>query len=414
MQYQWRAEITANQLDFLLVADYGKRNPSPVVDMVMEKYELPYDEQLTTQAMKDLADLMLMMYKPKWDKLGRVYDVEYDPIHNYLDEWEDSRDQEHSRSSVDVLSRSDTSSNRRDVESTRTDNLSQRMLRDLDLGETRTDNLTELETRNLNTDSTRTDNLTELTTLNTTDTRTDNLLETRNYGKTNTRTDNLTETKNYGKTTTRTDNLNQTDSGASGSNERQIQAFNSISYQNADKNIFTGEGSNTRHNTGTQASADSGIDTKVDTGTQGNVEGGSDSTANTGTSALARTGSETVANSGTQRSDTDETGTVTTANTGTQQKSGTEDEDTTVTNTGTQSNVTADVATGTNSRTSRSDQTDTGTESTERDGRHFGNIGNLTSQKQLKEEIELWKWNYVKEILNDAKEFLCLSTYLNY
>ena len=83
---------------------------------------------------------------------------------------------------------------------------------------------------------------------------------------------------------------------------------------------------------------------------------------------------------------------------------------------------------GTNTGTQDIDQTtslsgvdttrDTGSthdvESTGRDrsGRHFGNIGNLTSQKQILEEINLWRWNYVNEILNDVKDFCCLPVYL--
>ena len=35
-----------------------------------------------------------------------------------------------------------------------------------------------------------------------------------------------------------------------------------------------------------------------------------------------------------------------------------------------------------------------------------------TFQKQIKEEIELWKWNYVATILSDVKEFCCLPVYL--
>ena len=111
---------------------------------------------------------------------------------------------------------------------------------------------------------------------------------------------------------------------------------------------------------------------------------------------------------------TDEDGSVETTNTGTQTTDGSGTEDVTVTNTGTQTNLGADVTTGTNSRAGTSSTSDSGTDSVARSGRHFGNIGNLTSQKQLKEEIELWKWNYVETILNDAKDFLCLDTYLNY
>ena len=41
----------------------------------------------------------------------------------------------------------------------------------------------------------------------------------------------------------------------------------------------------------------------------------------------------------------------------------------------------------------------------------LGNIGNITSQKMLNEEIELWQWTYIKQILDDTKELLTLSIY---
>lgn len=350
MTYQWREEITASQLDFLFLSKFGRRNPSPVVDLVIDKFELDYDHVLTQAALKDLADLLLMTFKPKWDKLSEIYDVEYDPIHNYLDQWEEEGEKENSRTDVNVQNRTDTLNTRVDRTNTRTDNLTETTDRDVDSESTRTDNLTELETRDLDSSSLR--------------------------------TDNLSEQKTYNSTDTRTDNLEQHDSGSMGSREHLMQGLNSTTYQPADKDVFSGDNSNTRTNTGTQTNA--------------------------------KTGTDTIGNSGTQTVTGEDNGTVTTTDTGTQETDGTIAEDITVHNTGTVGNVGADVTTGSNSRVTRDDLTSDGSESTNRSGRHFGNIGNLTSQKQLKEEIELWKWNFVNEILEDAKQLLCLEVYLNY
>lgn len=350
IDYEWRAEITASQLDFLFLAKYGKRNPSPVVDLVKEKYELEIDDELTSEAMQELANLLLMTYKNKWDKLSNVYDVEYDPIHNYLDDWQDESEGEHESTDVDQLSRTDTLGTTVQHTNTRTDNLT--------------------ETRDLETTS-------ELT-------RTDDLeaVETRDLDSRTLRTDNLSETKTYNSLDTREDDLEQHDSGASGSREHLLQGFNSTTYKESDKDIFTGNNSNTRTNTGTQENH--------------------------------KTGNDTIANSGTQTVTGEDNGTVTTANTGTQESEGTVNEDGTIRNTGTQQNVGSDTTTGTNSRASTTNRTGSGTESTSRSGRHMGNIGNLTSQQQLREEIDLWKWNFVDEVLKDAKDFFCLDTYLNY
>lgn len=47
----------------------------------------------------------------------------------------------------------------------------------------------------------------------------------------------------------------------------------------------------------------------------------------------------------------------------------------------------------------------------EKEGYHRGNIGNITTQKLLLEEIELWRWNFVDEILRDARDFFTLPLY---
>lgn len=61
----------------------------------------------------------------------------------------------------------------------------------------------------------------------------------------------------------------------------------------------------------------------------------------------------------------------------------------------------------------------TGTEGTERasnrervrDLAHLGNIGNITTQQLINEEIKLWRWNFIQEILNDVKDFLTIPVY---
>lgn len=61
----------------------------------------------------------------------------------------------------------------------------------------------------------------------------------------------------------------------------------------------------------------------------------------------------------------------------------------------------------------------TGTEGTEkssnrervRDLTHLGNIGNITTQQLINEEIKLWRWNFIQELLNDVKDFLTIPVY---
>ena len=70
-----------------------------------------------------------------------------------------------------------------------------------------------------------------------------------------------------------------------------------------------------------------------------------------------------------------------------------------------------------NSETRDFTTTKTGNETTndqyrrERNLTRIGNIGNITTQKMLNEEIELWKWSFIQQVLDDVKQLLTLSVY---
>lgn len=353
MNYQFRAEVSKATLDFRFNTEFGEKNPTKALLKIMGNDEgYMSDAKLTF-----LAQMILETYKPKWDKIGKIYDIEYDPIHNFLDEWED------------------TSEEVRDLDGSTQDTKTLEYGKTETLDKTRTDNLANAETTTYNTTNTRTDNLTEL--------------ETRNLGNSSTRTDNMLETDTYGHTATRTDNLSEvvdedgTNSGSE-SGADNLYGFNSSTAVGHDTNSSSNSGSDTMDrtttNTGTQATTEGGSDTKANTGTQSTTgtDTGTVTTANTGTTANAQTGTVGVSGTNTGTQDTDQT--ITMGGVDTERKTGSTQEDET---------------------TNR-----------DRSGRHFGNIGNLTSQKQIKEEIELWKWNYVATILSDVKEFCCLPVYL--
>ena len=353
MNYTFREEVTKATLDLMFVSNYGKKNPSPIVETILDE-----EDSLTSQQLTTLAAAIVEMYGPKWEKLGAIYDIEYDPIHNYLDEWEDSTDQDTTLSKSEDGTKETAYGKVDTLASTRTDNLKE----ERDVEDSRT--------------ATRTDNLTEL--------------ETRALSNSSSRTDNLTETVTHGKTTTRTDNLSEvvdedTTSSNTGSQDDAVYGFNSAAAVGSNESDSSDSGSGTRDVT----------------------------TTNTGTQATAETGSTGTANTGTQSTTGTDTGTVTTANTGTQQNSQSGTVSETIENTGTRGLSQTDTLSGKDTVTIDSDISETGSLDRSREGRHFGNIGNLTSQKQLLEEINLWRWNYMQEILNDVKEFCCLPVYLN-
>lgn len=354
MDYTFRAEVSKNQLDLIFFANYGSRNPSPIVEALQDKY----GDALTSEELSTLAGLILAMYGEKWEKLGDIYDLEYDPIHNYLDEWSDTNEGEGTETTSGTGSRTDTYGHVVGTSNTRTDNLSESNSVSRDSTNTRTDNLTNLETRDLDKSSTRTDNLTE----------------TNTYGRTDTRTDNLSQQEDISRSTT-----------GSGSETDTIYGFNSSAAVNAN-------GSST-----SDTNSETTSDDVTNTGTQTHALSGSDGTVNTGTQTIAEADEGTVrtTNTGTRTDVLDEDTSSTRLNTGTRRV------EETVTNSG--ADLRAETTSGSKSTTDERN----------RSGQHFGNIGNITSQKMILEEINLWRWNYMQEILNDVKEFCTLPVYIN-
>ena len=353
MNYTFRAEVSKTTLDFRFGSEFAKKNPSPIVERIYGDDE----GEMTDAKLNFLAQMILETYKPKWDKMGDIYDIEYDPIHNFLDEWEDTSDEERGLTGSTQDTKTLEYGKVETLDKTRTDNLSEDTTTTYNTTNTRTDNLTELETRNLSSSGSRTDNL----------------METDTYGHTATRTDNLSEVVDEDGTNSET-----------GSGADNIYGFNSATAVGKDTNSSSNSGSDTvdrtTTNTGTQATTEGGSDTKANTGTQSTTgtDTGTVTTANTGTMANAQTGTVSVGRDNTGTQDTDQTITM--------------------------SGVDTTRETGSTQETE--------TTGRDRSGRHFGNIGNLTSQKQINEEIELWKWNYVNMILTDVKDFCCLPVYL--
>lgn len=242
-------EVDKQLLDILFVGNYGEKNPSPFVEAIQDEY----DQELTQNNLRTIGAALLALYANKWARLKEVGKIEYDPIHNYLDEWEDHN--EGSESKEDELS------------------------------STRTDTLNTTETTN--------------------STRTDNLLKTE--------TINESEVSNN----------SQADA---------IYGFNSTQSSPTDTS--------------------SGNSTKTTTG--------SNSVADTGTQGVAQTVADT----------------------------------------------------GSNTRAFEQADNFSGSDTRDRNGRHSGNIGNLTSQKMINEEIELWRWTFINNVLDDVKEFCTLPIYL--
>lgn len=353
MNYDFHDIVDASTLDFLFMSSFSKRNVSPVIEFIKElspEYEDDPFAPLEEPELLTLAARMLDYYKNKWDRLAEVYSVEYDPIHNYLDEWEDTMDQDSSESETSsgtdtMLYNSSTNHN-----NTRTDDLVEETERDLTNG----------NTREFQNDKTRTD---------------------YNSGESHTidANDPMREDIGYGRTDTKRGEENTVNSG---SDTNSVWGFNSSDAVNSDRTTL---GTTNRHTFG---EPNQGNNPLVET------LGGHDVTVKTGTNTDSKTGYDESTRSGRIVDN------------------GTEGGEETVTNTGTVTNVGTDSHSGTDMRTTSNGTNETASIYRDRSGKHFGNIGNLTSQKMLNEEIELWKWNYIQAVLDDARDFLTLPVYL--
>lgn len=247
---EYELPMDGSQMDLLFFSDFGLKTVAPLVLNVMGD-----EEALTSEQIGVLASLLLNKNKNKWDRYSALLNQEYDPLHNYLDEYAESG--------------------------------------------------------------------------------------TEDIGKSDSRTmnDTYTEGINTDNTSTRTDNLSEGSTGT---------------FSNTDT------GSNTENRYGMNSNAGSPV----------------------------TSGSDTVTSGGTNSN--------TTTNTGTQTVRDVRDEDRSITEARTES---ADV--------------DTNREHA-KEGYHRGNIGNISSQKLIGEELELWKWNFVQEMLNDAKDLFTLPLYGKY
>lgn len=208
--------------------------------------------------------------------------------------------------------------------------------------------------------STRTDNLQEQQTDARQSQEVQNLTEQQTDARQIQETKNLTETQTDERETTETRNL--TNSG-SDSRENGIYGFNS-STAVGDTNS---EGNNSNTESGSIATSHDGDLTIANTGTDTTVHSGNLTTTNTGTDT------------------TTHSGTLTTANTGTQSSSGSMS----------------------NSESADNDKTGERT----REYTKTGNIGNISTQKLLNEEIDLWRYNFILEIMRDVANFVSLPIY---
>lgn len=352
----------------------------------------------------------------------------------------------------------------------RTDDLEEAKVRSESTASVKTDDLEESLERTSGNSSTRTDNLSENSSRRHAEVeqRVDDLQETldKTVQNTATRTDNLTDATtgsgsenvthsggDYQESTQRTLEATGTENGSAG-----IYGFNSVEPvgdSTSDKDATRDE-SETVLKTHTGARTDNTSTTQSSTtnhtGTQGNVSETDEAytKANTGTQGKETVFTEDISkvNTGTQTSEDEGEESSTRLNTGTQQTDTDVDESYIKANRGTQGieeNTSISDATHTtdeqestsqshgasSGKTSSQATTDSNNESTRqfvsrlsdsiivnsalaraKQSIHRGNIGNLTPQQLITQEIELWRWNFIDEVMNDIKSMITIPIYI--
>lgn len=117
MNYDFKV-MDASQLDILLLNSYGERCIAPLVSNIMVS-DIPTDDELTS-----LGFVVTSMYSKKWDRFLNVYNLEYDVIHNYLDEYTESSTAQNVNEGTTTSKVTNTGTDGTSSTSTRTDDLS--------------------------------------------------------------------------------------------------------------------------------------------------------------------------------------------------------------------------------------------------------------------------------------------------
>lgn len=73
--------VNNSTLNFYFISKYSNRWCSPVLDLLTE------DGEISTANFTTLGAYINQLYKSKWDKLKALLLLQYDPVHNYLDEF---------------------------------------------------------------------------------------------------------------------------------------------------------------------------------------------------------------------------------------------------------------------------------------------------------------------------------------
>lgn len=169
--------------------------------------------------------------------------------------------------------------------------------------------------------------------------------------------------------------------------------------------------SNSGTNTGTINTSNTGTitDSKTNTGTKTIVT--DKDTTNTGTQINSGSGQEDNDVFGFNSSVAVGSDVTTNSNSNTRTDNLASTDDTTETETLNLADSNTKTLNTTDLETQNLAHSDSGSTDTTRELSRVGNIGVTTTQQMLQSEIELWKWNFFKQVFEDIDSVCCLSIY---
>lgn len=465
-------DFTSQELDILMQSRFGQRPVAPLIDIIQGPPSDPFAprQQLTDVQLTQLASIILHTFRNKWDRLGAIHSLEYDVLKNYLDEYTEVLRDDTDASTLRETERADENSevsrlsttsgtegeqaNVSSNESTnrRSDDFSSEFARVSKDSQVRVDDLEESKVRSESTSEAKVDDLeeskvrSESTSTNKADESEESYL--RSVDGTQTRTDNLTDATvgsgsnnktisggNYAENTQR----NLTSTGTE-NNDSGLYGFNSdtpVGDSTSDTDASKTEAETIAKTITGQRTENVSLsdNTSVShTGTQGTVSD-TDESGNKSISGIQSVDTDVdesyvKSNTGTQSTDTDVDEAYIKANKGSQNI----EEDTSISDTThtTDEQENTSIAHGSSSASNSSTSTtDSDSESNKsavsrlndsvivntalsraRESIHKGNIGNLTPQQLITQEIELWRWNFIDEVMSDIKSMITIPIYI--
>lgn len=465
-------DFTSQELDILMQSRFGQRPVAPLIDIIQGPPSDPFAprQQLSDAQLTQLASIILHTFRNKWDRLGAIHSLEYDVLKNYLDEYTEVLRDDTDASTLRETERADENSevsrlsttsgtegeqaNVSSNESTnmRSDDFRSEFARVSKDSQVRVDDLEESKVRSESTSEAKVDDLeeskvrSESTSINKADESEESY--SRSVDGTQTRTDNLTDATvgsgsnnktisggNYAENTQRNLTSTGTENNASG-----LYGFNSsdpVGDSTSDTDASKTEAETIAKTITGQRTENVSLSDNTSvthTGTQGTVSGtdesGNKSISGTQSADTDVDESYVKSNTGTQSTDTDVDEAYIKANKGSQNI----EEDTSISDTThtTDEQENTSIAHGASSASNSSTSTtDSDSESNKsavsrlndsvivntalsraRESIHKGNIGNLTPQQLITQEIELWRWNFIDEVMSDIKSMITIPIYI--